>query len=102
PYVRASDFAPKACILASAMLKDPRTYEHVAPEAIGNRRHVLVSDQSGKSNVLAELERLGISLDKSDPRIARLLDEVKEREALGYAYEGADASFLLLGRRVLG
>jgi 2-isopropylmalate synthase len=84
------------------MLKDPRTYEHVPPEATGNRRHVLVSDQAGKSNVIAELERLGIAVDKSDPRIARLLDEVKEREALGYAYEGADASFMLLARRVLG
>jgi 2-isopropylmalate synthase len=102
PYVGASAFATKAGIHASAVMKDPRTYEHVPPEAIGNRRQVLVSDQAGKSNVLAELERLGISLDKADPRISRLLEEVKEREALGYAYEGADASFLLLARRVLG
>jgi 2-isopropylmalate synthase len=102
PYVGASAFATKAGIHASAVLKDPRTYEHVPPETVGNRRQVLVSDQAGKSNVLAELERLGINLDKSDPRVARLLDEVKEREALGYAYEGADASFLLLARRVLG
>jgi 2-isopropylmalate synthase len=102
PYVGASAFATKAGIHASAMMKDPRAYEHVPAEVVGNRRQVLVSDQAGKSNVLAELERLGINLDKSDPRIARLLEEVKEREALGYAYEGADASFLLLARRVLG
>ncbi|GAC1335551.1 MAG: citramalate synthase [Beijerinckiaceae bacterium] len=102
PYVGASAFATKAGIHTSAMLKDPRTYEHVAPESVGNRRQLLISDQGGKSNVLAELERLGITLDKRDPRIARVLDEVKEKEALGYAYEGADASFLLLARRVLG
>jgi 2-isopropylmalate synthase len=74
----------------------------VAPEAIGNRRKVLVSDQAGRSNVLAELERVGIAVNKNDPRLGRLLDEVKEREAAGYAYEAAEASFELLARRVLG
>ena len=102
PYVGASAFATKAGIHASAVLKDPRTYEHVAPEAIGNARRVLVSDQAGKSNILSELERLGVAMHKDDPRVLRLLDEVKEKEALGYAYEGADASFALLARRVLG
>ena len=102
PYVGASAFATKAGIHASAVLKDPRTYEHVAPESVGNRRLVLVSTQAGKSNVLAELERLGIAVEKGDPRVARLLDEVKEREALGYSYEGADASFFLLAQKVLG
>ncbi|HRK24195.1 MAG TPA: citramalate synthase [Beijerinckiaceae bacterium] len=102
PYVGASAFATKAGIHASAVLKDPRTYEHVEPEAVGNRRLVLVSTQAGKSNVLSELERLGITVEKGDPRIARLLDEVKEREALGYSYEGADASFFLLAQKVLG
>ncbi|MEP9353797.1 citramalate synthase [Xanthobacter sp. KR7-65] len=102
PYVGESAFATKAGIHASAILKDPATYEHVAPEAVGNRRKLMVSDQAGKSNVLSELERLGVAVDKKDPRIARLLDEVKEREALGYAYEAADASFALLARRMLG
>ncbi|ARQ01129.1 citramalate synthase [Pseudorhodoplanes sinuspersici] len=102
PYVGDSAFATKAGIHASAILKDPVTYEHVAPEAVGNRRRVLVSDQGGRSNVMSELERIGMSVDKNDPRIARLLEEVKEREALGYAYEGADASFELLARRILG
>jgi 2-isopropylmalate synthase len=102
PYVGDSAFATKAGIHASAILKDPATYEHVAPEAVGNRRKLLVSDQGGKSNVLAELERIGMTADKNDPRVARLLDEVKEREALGYAYEAADASFELLARRMLG
>jgi 2-isopropylmalate synthase len=102
PYVGDSAFATKAGIHASAILKDPQTYEHVSPDAVGNRRRVLVSDQGGRSNLLAELERIGLSVDRNDPRIARLLDEVKEREALGYAYEGADASFELLARRILG
>ncbi len=102
PYVGDSAFATKAGIHASAILKEPATYEHVKPEAVGNRRKLLVSDQGGKSNVLAELERIGMNVDKNDPRVVRLLEEVKEREALGYAYEAADASFELLARRVLG
>jgi 2-isopropylmalate synthase len=102
PYVGASAFATKAGIHASAVMKEPKTYEHVAPEAVGNKRRLLVSDQAGKSNILAELERIGVRLDKDDPRVARLLDEVKEKERLGYAYEGADASFELLARRILG
>ena len=102
PYVGESAFATKAGIHASAIMKDPATYEHVAPEMIGNRRKVLVSEQAGRSNVLAELERVGIKVDKDDPRIGRLLEVVKEREAIGYAYEAADASFELLARRTLG
>jgi len=102
PYVGESAFATKAGIHASAIVKDPSTYEHVPPEAVGNRRKLLVSDQAGRSNVLAELERIGLAVDRDDPRIMRLLDEVKEREAQGYAYEAADASFELLARRVLG
>ncbi len=102
PYVGESSFATKAGIHASAIVKEPKTYEHVAPERVGNRRKLLVSDQAGRSNVLAELERIGLSLDKDDPRVTRLLDEVKDREAVGYAYEAADASFELLARRMLG
>src|SRR6188474_3986771 len=102
PYVGESAFATKAGIHASAIMKDPATYEHVAPEATGNRRRLLVSDQAGRSNVLAELERIGLKVDKNDQRVGRLLDEVKKREAIGYAYETADASFQLLARRVLG
>src|SRR6478672_585027 len=102
PYVGESAFATKAGIHASAIIKDPATYEHVAPEATGNRRRLLVSDQAGRSNVLAELERIGLKVDKNDQRVGRLLDEVKQREAIGYAYETADASFQLLARRILG
>jgi 2-isopropylmalate synthase len=102
PYVGASAFATKAGIHASAVMKDPRTYEHVTPDSVGNRRKLLVSDQAGKSNILAELDRLGVEVAKDDPRVSRVLEEVKEKEALGYAYEGADASFELLARRMLG
>lgn len=102
PYVGSSAFVTKTGIHASAILKNPDTYEHVKPEATGNARRVLVSDQAGKSNVLAELERVGITLDKNDARIARVLEEVKDKEALGYAFEGADASFFVLAKRVMG
>jgi 2-isopropylmalate synthase len=102
PYVGESAFATKAGIHASAIAKDPATYEHVAPDAVGNQRRVLVSEQAGRSNVLSELERIGISVDRNDPRVTRLLDEVKEREAAGYAYEAAAASFELMARRILG
>jgi 2-isopropylmalate synthase len=102
PYVGASAFATKAGIHASAVLKDPRTYEHIQPDSVGNVRRVLVSDQAGKSNILAELERLGVPVAKDDPRVMRLLAAVKDKEAQGYAYEGADASFELLARRILG
>ncbi|MFY9658415.1 MAG: citramalate synthase [Methylocystis sp.] len=102
PYVGASAFATKAGIHASAVLTDSRTYEHVPPESVGNRRRVLVSDQAGRSNILSELGRLGVEIEKDDPHLGRLLDKVKEKEAQGYAYEGADASFYLLAKRVMG
>lgn len=102
PYVGEAAFATKAGIHASALLKDPETYEHVPPETVGNRRRVLVSDQAGRSNILAELDRLAINVDRDDPRVTALLESVKEREAQGYAYEAADASFELLARRALG
>src|ERR1700730_835694 len=102
PYVGESAFVTKAGIHASAVLKDPQTYEHVSPEAVGNRRKVLVSDQAGRSNVIAELERAGIPYDKNDAKLVRLVEELKEREAAGYAYESAHASFDLMARRTLG
>jgi 2-isopropylmalate synthase len=102
PYIGESAFATKAGIHASAIMKDPATYEHVAPDSVGNKRKVLVSEQAGKSNILAELERIGLKANKDDARIARLLEIVKEREAIGYAYEAADASFELLARRAFG
>jgi 2-isopropylmalate synthase len=109
PYVGKSAFATKAGIHASAIMKElnagrdeAESYEHVPPATVGNKRKVLVSDQAGKANVLSELERIGLAVNKDDPRVIRLLDEVKERETIGYAYEAADASFELLARRMLG
>jgi len=102
PYVGDAAFASKAGIHVSALMKDPTTYEHVPPELVGNKRRVSVSDQAGRSNVVAELEAGGIPVDPKDPRLSRLLDQVKEREFLGYSYDGAAASFQLLARRVLG
>ncbi len=102
PYVGASAFAHKGGLHSSAVLKDPRTYEHVPPEAVGNKRVIPVSDQSGRSNLMVRLAEAGIDLDAKDARISRLLDDVKQREYLGYAYDGAEASFELLARRALG
>ena len=101
-YVGPSAFAHKGGLHSSAVQKDPRTYEHVPPESVGNARHILVSDQSGKSNLVARLAEAGIDLDMRDERLARLLEDVKQREFLGYAYDGAEASFELLARRALG
>jgi len=102
PYVGASAFATKAGIHASALAKDFSTYEHVPPESVGNERAIMVSQQAGKSNVLTALKRHGIVLAKDDPRIDTVLRHVKERESRGYSYDGADASFALLARKVLG
>jgi len=102
PYVGESAFATKAGIHASALVKEPETYEHVPPESVGNTRRLLISSQAGKSNVLATLARLGIAVDKDSPKLNELLEIVKAREAAGYTYETADASFELLARRTLG
>ncbi|MBI5262156.1 MAG: citramalate synthase [Bradyrhizobium sp.] len=101
-YVGESAFVTKTGIHASAVLKDPQTYEHVAPESVGNHRKVLVSDQAGRSNVIAELDRAGIPYERNDPKLTRLIEEMKEHEAAGFAYESANASFELLARRTLG
>ena len=102
PYVGASAFAHKGGLHASAVMKDPRTYEHVSPETIGNARKIPVSDQAGRSNLLGRLVELGIQADPKDPRVAGLLDQIKDREYLGYSYDGAEASLELLARRALG
>jgi 2-isopropylmalate synthase len=101
-YVGPSAFAHKGGLHSSAVAKDPRTYEHVPPETVGNARKILVSDQAGRSNLLARLTEAGIDIDARDERLARLLEDVKQREFLGYAYDGAEASFELLARRALG
>jgi 2-isopropylmalate synthase len=101
PYVGESAFAHKGGLHVSAVEKDPRCYEHIAPELVGNRRHIVVSDQAGRSNILARFREIGFDVDPSNPKLASLVEEVKHREYNGYAYDGAEASFELLARRVL-
>ncbi len=101
-YVGPSAFAHKGGLHSSAVQKDPRTYEHVPPESVGNTRKILVSDQAGRSNLIARLAEVGIDVDAKDARVQRLLEDVKQKEFLGYAYDGAEASFELLARRALG
>ncbi|MBF0333110.1 MAG: citramalate synthase [Alphaproteobacteria bacterium] len=102
PFVGDSAFAHKGGLHVSAIEKDPRCYEHIKPELVGNRRHVVVSDQSGRSNVLARFREIGIEVEADDPKIARLLTEVKRKEYQGLSYDNALASFEILARRVLG
>ena len=102
PYVGASAFAHKAGLHASAILKDPTTYEHIVPSSVGNTRVVPMSNQAGQSNLRARLQGAGIEVAKGDPALGRILDEVKAREDRGYAYDGAQASFELVAREALG
>ncbi len=102
PYVGASAFAHKGGLHVSAVLKNPRTYEHIEPELVGNSRQVFVSNQAGRSNILARLAEIGIEIDAKHAMVDRLLEEVKQREFEGYAYDGAEASFELMARRVMG
>ncbi|WP_417242850.1 citramalate synthase [Celeribacter sp.] len=101
PYVGASAFAHKAGLHASAILKDPATYEHIAPEVVGNARIVPMSNQAGQSNLRRRLAEMGLDIaDKTD--LSRILDRIKDRESEGYAYDSAQASFELEARRELG
>ena len=100
-YVGTRAFAHKGGLHVSAVEKDPKTYEHVDPETVGNQRIIVVSDQAGRSNIMARFRQIGLEVDAKDPGVARLLEIVKEREAEGYAYDGADASFELLARHEL-
>jgi 2-isopropylmalate synthase len=100
-YVGPRAFAHKGGLHVSAVEKDTRTYEHVDPAVVGNERIIVVSDQAGRSNVMARFRQIGLDIDPKSPSVMRLLEIVKEREANGYAYDGADASFELLARREL-
>ncbi len=101
-YVGESAFAHKGGLHVSAVDKDPRTYEHIDPAQVGNRRHIVVSDQAGRANILARFREIGIDMDGDDPNVAALVERVKAREFEGYAYDGAEASFELMARRALG
>ncbi len=102
PYVGESAFAHKGGIHVSAVKKNPVTYEHITPDKVGNIRRILISDQSGRSNILHKARQWGLNLEPDDPLLASIISELKELENIGYQYEGAEASFELLMRRALG
>ncbi len=102
PYVGRSAFSHKGGLHVDAMLKHPRTYEHVTPEVVGNERHYLISDQAGRSAVIFKAQALGLGLDKDSPQARELLARLKEREHAGYQFEGAEASFELMVRKTMG
>jgi 2-isopropylmalate synthase len=98
PYVGGSAFAHKAGLHASAIAKDPSTYEHVDPALVGNTRIVPMSNQAGQSNLRARLAEAGLTVPNDDKALPRILDRIKEKEARGYSYDTAQASFELLAR----
>ncbi|MDR1404033.1 MAG: citramalate synthase [Candidatus Methanoplasma sp.] len=100
PYVGEKAFAHKGGIHVSAVARNPRTYEHVKPELVGNRRRVLISDMAGRASISEKLKDFGIDVDSEESRI--IVGEIKKLEAEGYQFEGADASFELLARRLKG
>jgi 2-isopropylmalate synthase len=100
-YVGESAFAHKGGLHVSAVEKDPRCYEHIVPDLVGNHRHIVVSDQAGRANIVSRLREVGIKVDSKDPKITDLLETVKAKDYEGLSYDGADASFELLARRAL-
>ncbi|MEC4984330.1 MAG: citramalate synthase [Oscillatoria sp. PMC 1068.18] len=102
PFVGRSAFAHKGGIHVSAVQRNPLTYEHLEPEAVGNQRRIVISDQSGLSNVLAKARNFGIDINKKDPTCRHILQRLKDLENQGYQFEAAEASFELLMRSALG
>ncbi len=102
PYVGASAFAHKAGLHASAIAKNPATYEHIAPETVGNARIIPMSNQAGQSNLRKRLADAGLEVAKDNPALSEILNTIKEREDQGYSFDTAQASFELLARRALG
>lgn len=101
-YVGTSAFAHKGGLHVSAMAKSTSSYEHIDPALVGNSRLILVSDQAGRSNIIARLKEIGLAFDPKDEKIMMLVDAIKQRESQGYSYDSADASFELLARKLLG
>lgn len=101
-FVGASAFAHKAGLHASAILKNPKTYEHVEPASVGNARVIPMSNQAGQSNLVQRLSDAGIPVEKGNPALARILERIKAKEAVGYSFDTAQASFELLAREELG
>lgn len=102
PYVGDSAFAHKAGVHVAAVLKNPLTYEHIRPDAVGNYQRVLVSDLSGKSNVLRKAKEFNIKINKESPQLQDIVNTLKDLENQGFQFEGAEGSFELLMRKSLG
>ncbi|WP_156952712.1 citramalate synthase [Maridesulfovibrio frigidus] len=102
PYVGAAAFAHKGGVHVSAVMKDSKSYEHIEPILVGNDRRVLLSDLSGKSNILYKAKQFGYDLDKNDPAVKTILADIKERESIGFEYSAAEASFELLFFKAMG
>ncbi len=100
PFVGSSAFAHKGGLHISAVEKDPKCYEHIDPQLIGNERLLVVSNQSGKSNIIKKLKNLKIDIRGKEKKVVDFLEKIKEQEFLGYAYDGAEASFELLAKRI--
>jgi len=100
PFVGASSFAHKAGLHVNAVLKNSRSYEHIAPELVGNRQRILVSELSGRSNVLVKAQQFGLNLDDTSADARRVLDTLKQLENEGFQFEAAEGSFELLIRRL--
>ena len=101
-YVGSSAFAHKAGLHASAILKDPQTYEHIDPSVVGNERIIPMSNQAGQSNLKKRLMDAGLEINTQDSRLSEILNAIKDREDRGYAYDSAQASFELVARKILG
>ncbi|MCS7224003.1 MAG: citramalate synthase [Armatimonadetes bacterium] len=102
PFVGRSVFAHKGGMHTDAVAKDPRTYEHIDPELVGNTRRFLVSELTGKAGIVEKAKEFGLHLTKDSPYTAQILKDIKAKERDGYEYESADASLELLMRRRLG
>lgn len=102
PFVGRSAFAHKAGVHVDAMMKQPLTYEHIKPEAVGNVRRVLVSELAGASSIVHKAERYGVDLTKKSPETREILTRIVELENQGYSFEGAEASFELLLEKAVG
>ena len=100
-YVGDSAFAHKGGVHVSAVLKKPETYEHIKPELVGNHQRILVSDLSGKSNILYKAQEFGIDIKSKDPIVQSILKVLKDLEHQGFQYEGAEASFELLMQKAM-
>ncbi|MEM3022231.1 MAG: citramalate synthase [Candidatus Bathyarchaeia archaeon] len=102
PFVGKCAFAHKGGVHGHAVLKCPEAYEFVDPSVLGGSRFILVSSQAGRANLLAKAKGFGYDLERDDPRLARILERVKEMEGEGYHFENADATLDLVLARSLG